>query len=103
MIAFDRSIIIINLGGDILIALLHIMMFNFSCLWVGMKKKLNIVYWMLQTLVKVEIRTMGKNVLSMLNIFNFFFPQIFVSSFNTLLLNHFKFKGEIFWNSYGII
>jgi hypothetical protein len=92
----------INLGGDILIAF-NIMMFNFSCLWVGMKKKLNIVYWMLQTLVEVEIRTMDKNVLSMLNIFILFFFQIFVSSFNTLLFNHFKFKGEIFWNSYGII
>jgi len=93
----------INLGGDILIAL-HIMMFNFSCLWVGIKKKLNIVYWVIQTLVKVEIKTMGKNVLNMLNIFNFFFfSQIFVSSFNTLLFNHFKFESEIFWNSYGII
>jgi hypothetical protein len=50
----------INLGGDVLIAL-HIMMFNFSCLWVGMKKKLNIVYWMLQTLVKVEIKLWVKS------------------------------------------
>ncbi len=76
MIAFDWSIITINLGGDILIAL-HIMMFNFSCLRVGMKKKLNIVYWMFQTLVKVEIRIMGKNVLNMRQHFqfSFFFPN----------------------------
>jgi hypothetical protein len=74
----------INLGGDILIAL-HIVI-NFSCLWVGMKKKLNIVYWMLQTLVKVEIRTMGKNVLSMLNIFNFYIFPNFCFKFQHLII-----------------
>lgn len=74
-----------NLGGDILIAL-HIMMFNFSCLWVGMKNILNIVYWMLQTLVKVEIRTMGKNVLSMLNIFNFYFFPNFCFKFQHFII-----------------
>jgi hypothetical protein len=83
MIAFDWSIIMINLGGDVLIAL-HIMMFNFSCSWVGIKKKLNIVYWVIQTLVKVEIKTMGKNVLNMLNIFNFFFFPKFLFQVSTL-------------------
>lgn len=49
-----------------------------------MKKKLNIVYWMLQTLVKVEIRTMGKNVLSIFNIFNFYFFSKFLFKVSTL-------------------
>jgi hypothetical protein len=78
MIAFDWLKIMINLGGDILIAHHHIMMFNFSCLWMGMKKKLNIVYWMLQTFVKVEIRTMSKNILIMHKIFNFYFFSKFL-------------------------